>query len=217
MPTGSSARSSMPAGLTETKPDMPLKRGTPFARGHTGRILLGRRLVIPGDNPTQRDRRRRAASSAPPPTSRASSRSFRPTRARACSRRQPARDDAPALAQSAHPVSSSYYGLGTISGTLGGWDWFGHSRRPARLHLAHLRAIRSRSSRSACSPTRSTAGRIVWVDGIDAHPAGLRAQRRADAQDARLERALVEPVGAARSRADGQTRCWSPRPASSIR
>ena len=38
------------AGLGETTPDMPLKRGTPFARGHTGRILLGRRLVIPGDN-----------------------------------------------------------------------------------------------------------------------------------------------------------------------
>jgi CubicO group peptidase (beta-lactamase class C family) len=37
------------AGLTETTPDMPLPRGTPFARGHTGRILLGRRLVIPGD------------------------------------------------------------------------------------------------------------------------------------------------------------------------
>jgi CubicO group peptidase (beta-lactamase class C family) len=40
------------AGLTETTPDMPLRRGTPFARGHSGRILLGRRVVIPGDNPT---------------------------------------------------------------------------------------------------------------------------------------------------------------------
>src|ERR1043165_8807990 len=37
------------AGLTEPIPDMPRRRGTPFARGHTGRILLGRRLVIPGD------------------------------------------------------------------------------------------------------------------------------------------------------------------------
>src|SRR5215213_2019009 len=40
------------AGLKETTPDAPLPRGTPFARGHTGRILLGRRAVIPGDNPT---------------------------------------------------------------------------------------------------------------------------------------------------------------------
>jgi hypothetical protein len=27
-----------PSGLTETTPDMPPPRGTPFARGHTGRI-----------------------------------------------------------------------------------------------------------------------------------------------------------------------------------
>ena len=38
-------------GLKETDPDMPLAKGTPFARGHTLRRPLGRRLVIPGDNP----------------------------------------------------------------------------------------------------------------------------------------------------------------------
>jgi CubicO group peptidase (beta-lactamase class C family) len=37
------------AGLAETVPDMPLARGTPFARGHTGRLPVGERLVIPGD------------------------------------------------------------------------------------------------------------------------------------------------------------------------
>jgi CubicO group peptidase (beta-lactamase class C family) len=37
------------AGLTETEPDMPLADGVPFARGHTGRLVLGRRLTIPGD------------------------------------------------------------------------------------------------------------------------------------------------------------------------
>ena len=37
------------AGLEETEPDMPLADGTPFARGHTGRLVLGRRLTIPGD------------------------------------------------------------------------------------------------------------------------------------------------------------------------
>ena len=35
------------AGLKETRPDMPLRRGTPFARGHTGRLLLGRRHRCP--------------------------------------------------------------------------------------------------------------------------------------------------------------------------
>ena len=38
--------------IKETTPDTPIKRGTPFARGHTGRILTGQRHVIPGDNPT---------------------------------------------------------------------------------------------------------------------------------------------------------------------
>lgn len=38
------------AGLTETLPDMPLPRGTPFARGHTTLLPVGRRLVIPGDD-----------------------------------------------------------------------------------------------------------------------------------------------------------------------
>ena len=33
-------------GLKETTPDPPLPRGTPFARGHSGRITLGRRIVI---------------------------------------------------------------------------------------------------------------------------------------------------------------------------
>jgi CubicO group peptidase (beta-lactamase class C family) len=36
------------AGLEETEPDMPISAGVPFARGHTGELLLGKRLVIPG-------------------------------------------------------------------------------------------------------------------------------------------------------------------------
>jgi D-alanyl-D-alanine carboxypeptidase len=37
------------AGLEETAPDVPLADGVPFARGHTGRLVPGRRLTIPGD------------------------------------------------------------------------------------------------------------------------------------------------------------------------
>ena len=40
------------AGLEETEPDMPIGKGTAFARGHTGKLIVGRRLIIPGDNPT---------------------------------------------------------------------------------------------------------------------------------------------------------------------
>ena len=41
-----------PAGLRETEPDAPLPKGASFARGHTRKVPLGERCVIPGDNPT---------------------------------------------------------------------------------------------------------------------------------------------------------------------
>src|SRR5260370_19748767 len=40
------------AGLREPKPDMPLAKGVAFALGHTARLPLARRLVIPGENST---------------------------------------------------------------------------------------------------------------------------------------------------------------------
>jgi CubicO group peptidase (beta-lactamase class C family) len=40
------------AGLRETRPSMPIAKGIPFARGHTLRLPVGRRLVIPGENLT---------------------------------------------------------------------------------------------------------------------------------------------------------------------
>jgi CubicO group peptidase (beta-lactamase class C family) len=41
-----------PAGLAETEPDMPVADLVPVARGHSAKLPLGRRVVIPGDNPT---------------------------------------------------------------------------------------------------------------------------------------------------------------------
>jgi CubicO group peptidase (beta-lactamase class C family) len=113
------------AGLTETTPDMPLRRGTPFARGHTGRILLGSRLVIPGDFvlhavapagsvvSTAADVARFFAQLSP---------GARQSVISAASRREMTRR------QWRNPNASleSYYGLGTMSGTTNGWNWFGH-------------------------------------------------------------------------------------------
>ncbi len=42
-----------PAGLRETEPDAPLPKSAAFARGHTRKVPLGERCVIPGDNPAQ--------------------------------------------------------------------------------------------------------------------------------------------------------------------
>jgi D-alanyl-D-alanine carboxypeptidase len=41
-----------PAGLDETEPDMPLAAAVPTASGHSSKLPLGRRVVIPGGNPT---------------------------------------------------------------------------------------------------------------------------------------------------------------------
>lgn len=113
-------------GLTETQPDMPLAKGTPFARGHSPKILLGRRLVIPGDNPanaiasaagfvsTAGDVARYFAQLAPN-----AKRSVLSVGSRLEMVRRQWRIP--------HSAQEGFYGLGIISGTLAGWEWFGHA------------------------------------------------------------------------------------------
>lgn len=114
------------AGLTETSPDVPLPDGAKLARGHGGKAMLGRRLVFPGDQPTH------ALASATGFVSTASdlARFFGQLSPNAetsvlsiASRREMSR---PQWKDPWSPLMQSY-GLGTISGTFDGWDWFGHS------------------------------------------------------------------------------------------
>ncbi len=75
-----------PAGLREIEPNAPIAKGTPFARGHTRKVPVGERCVIPGDNPYPRDdvgRRLRRHRRRHGPLLR---RSSRPMRRRACCR-----------------------------------------------------------------------------------------------------------------------------------
>jgi D-alanyl-D-alanine carboxypeptidase len=104
-----------PAGLEETTPDMPLARGTPFARGHTGKMLAGRPLVIPGDFDT------RAIGPAGGFVSTAADmvRFFWQLRDQ--------REMIRARWRDPHSSIERYYGLGIVSGTLAGWKWYGHS------------------------------------------------------------------------------------------
>ncbi|MGE5202055.1 MAG: serine hydrolase domain-containing protein [Acidobacteriota bacterium] len=114
------------AGLEETLPDAPLPRGVPFARGHSGKLPLGRRVVIPGENSTQ------ALASATGFVSTAAdlARYFnalapdaRHSPISPASRREMIRRQW----REPHSSLERYYGLGIVSGKLGDWDWFGHS------------------------------------------------------------------------------------------
>ena len=114
------------AGLQETHPDMPIPRAAPMASGHSGRLLLGRRVVIPGDYTTN------AIAPAGGVVSTASDLALffaqlSPKAGKSvlsvASRHEMVRRQW----RNQHSSLERYYGLGTISGSLGGWEWFGHS------------------------------------------------------------------------------------------
>jgi CubicO group peptidase (beta-lactamase class C family) len=112
--------------LAETTPDMPLPKRARLALGHTGEMPLGRRAGVPGTAPgramasaagfvsTARDLARFFAQLAP---------GARKSVLSAASRREMIRR------HWRNPDASvdGHYGYGLASGTLGGWDWFGHS------------------------------------------------------------------------------------------
>jgi CubicO group peptidase (beta-lactamase class C family) len=114
-----------PAGLGETEPDMPVAKGVPFARGHSRKHPLGRRVVIPGDNSahamtaaagfvsTAADTARFFAQLAPNTTRSVLS---------AASRREMTRKQW----RIPQTIEEAYYGFGLVSGQTADWDWFGH-------------------------------------------------------------------------------------------
>jgi CubicO group peptidase (beta-lactamase class C family) len=151
------------AGLRETAPDMPLAKGTPFARGHTPRLPLDRRLVISGDNAAH------AMAAAAGFVSTAADvacffAQLAPNAKRsvlsAASRREMTRKHW----RNPHASLEGYYGLGTMSGSTGGWDWFGHTG-----------GFQGYISRTCVIPTRELAITVLtnstdgwaglWLDG----------------------------------------------------
>ena len=113
------------AGLKETTPDMPIPRGAPFARGHSAKLLLGERVLFPGDYSEN------AIAPAGGFIATASdlccyfaqlSPRARQSVLSVSSRREMTRRHW----RNAHTTAEEYYGLGIISGAVKGWDWFGH-------------------------------------------------------------------------------------------
>jgi CubicO group peptidase (beta-lactamase class C family) len=113
------------AGIGETEPDMPIPAGVPFARGHTGELLLGRRLVIPGDYTEN------AVAPAGGFVSSASDLAkyfaqLAPDAARSVLSAGSRREMTRRHWRNPHSSIERYYGLGVMSGYTEGWEWFGH-------------------------------------------------------------------------------------------
>jgi CubicO group peptidase (beta-lactamase class C family) len=112
-------------GLDETLPDAPFPDGAPVARGHSAELPLGRRVIIPGDNPTNAlapatgfistaaDLARFFATLDPD----AESSLLRPESRRTMLKRQWA---------SPNSADEAHYGLGLCLGAVRDWPWAGH-------------------------------------------------------------------------------------------
>jgi D-alanyl-D-alanine carboxypeptidase len=114
-----------PAGLEETLPDTPLPRGVPMASGHSMRLPLGQRLVIPAKNPTNA----MAPATGFVATAGDLARFFGqldPEAKRSVLTPESRREMTRRHWRVPHYSIPSWYGLGTMSGDVAGWDWFGH-------------------------------------------------------------------------------------------
>jgi D-alanyl-D-alanine carboxypeptidase len=153
-----------PAGLRETTPDIHSVGEVPFARGHTARLPLGNRGVIPGDNEafslaaatgytsTASDLAHFYAQLSPNATSSILSNESRREMT------QPHRPDRDA------PVARSY-GFGVLCGNIGSWNHFGHLgrfqgfiSRTAVLSAVDLTVVVLTNAIDGPAP--------LWLDGI---------------------------------------------------
>jgi CubicO group peptidase (beta-lactamase class C family) len=113
-------------GLEETLPDVPLPRRAAFARGHSARLPVGTRMVVPGENST----RGLAAATGFISTAADLARFFgqlSPSARRSVLAPASRREMVRRQWREEHSSFGRWYGLGTVSGAIGDWDWFGHS------------------------------------------------------------------------------------------
>jgi hypothetical protein len=150
-------------GLMETTPDMPIPKGAPFSRGHSAKLLLGERVIIPGDYTenaiapaggfvaTASDLARYFAQLSP--------RAKRSVLSVA-SRREMTRRHW----RNAHSAAEEYYGLGIISGSLGGWDWFGHGGGLPG-YISRTAVVPEQDLTISVLTNNSNGWAGAWVDG----------------------------------------------------
>ena len=151
------------AGLKETTPDMPLPTGARFARGHSSKLLLGERVIFPGDFSqnaiapaggfvaTASDLCRYFAQLSP----RAERSVLSVSSRREMTRRH---------WRNAHADGEQYYGLGIISGTLKGWDWFGHGGGLPG-YISRTAVVPEQDLTISVLTNNSNGWASPWVDG----------------------------------------------------
>lgn len=175
------------SGLRETTPDAPIAAAMPFARGHSTKLPLGRRVVIPGENPTHAlaaatgfvstagDLARFFASLS----SEARKSVLSPESRRAMARRQ---------WRDAYAAAPRWYGLGTIVGEFEDWAWSGHTG-----------GFQGTITRTVCVPAQGLTVSVLtnaadglshaWVDGalsiLRAYQRGGAPSKRAAAWSGR--------------------------------
>jgi len=112
--------------LRETTPDMPLTgKAVRFARGHSAELPAGRRLTIPGDNPTHAIMPAAGFVSTAADTARFFGQlapNAKGSVLSVASRREMTRKQW----QVPQTIEEAYYGFALMSGQTAGWDWFGH-------------------------------------------------------------------------------------------
>jgi CubicO group peptidase (beta-lactamase class C family) len=114
------------ADLRETQSDMPIAKGTLFARGHSPRLPVGRRLVIPGEYLENAIRPAGGFISTAADVARFFAQ-LSPDAKRSVLSAGSRREMIRRHRRNPHASLEGYYGLGIMSGTTAGWDWFGHS------------------------------------------------------------------------------------------
>ncbi len=155
------------SGLRHTLPDAPAASAwparLPLARGHSAKWPLGRRVVIPGDNCTH------ALAAATGFISTAADLalfygSLAPDAAHsalgAASRREMTRRHW----RDPYGAVERWYGLGTLSGSVGDWDWFGHTGGFQGTITRTICLPRHGISLSALSNAADGASH-AWVEG----------------------------------------------------
>jgi CubicO group peptidase (beta-lactamase class C family) len=153
-----------PAGLTHTTPDVPLPRSAKLARGHSGRLPIGKRVIFPGDQSTHG----LVAATGFVSTAADLVRFFGQLSPRAktsilsaASRREMIRPQW----RDAHSAIETGYGLGIITGTSSGLEWFGHSGG-FQGYLTRTTMIPALDLTVSVLMNAADSAPAVWSDGV---------------------------------------------------